>query len=176
MLCTQPYCHYQKQCLPKRQICDILFTDAARALKTQATINGIFFLYCSTFRPSCCTVLFIFSNFVRVHINRREVYSTITIRPSVYSKRSASPPAFCRRKGRDIFLHKRRVIKTHFNRASTMLSLKYFVGFHNFDAKSAKNIDFQASSVYSEHRKPNGFSHKAYETHKAKDITGGFML
>ena len=57
-----------------------------------------------------------------------------------------------------------------------MLSLKYFVSFHNFDAKSAKNIDFQASSVYSEHRKPNGFSHKAYETHKAKDITGGFML
>lgn len=57
-----------------------------------------------------------------------------------------------------------------------MLSLNRFVGFHNFDAKSAKNIDFQASSVYSEHRKPNGFSHKAYETHKAKDITGGFML
>ena len=106
-----------------------------------------------------------------MHINRREVYSIFTIRPSVHPDPPASPLRFADGKA-GLFL----CTRAEWLKFVLIELQSYFVSFHIFEVKSAKAIDFLSNSVYSEHRKPNGFSHKAYEAHKAKDITGGLML
>ena len=87
-----------------------------------------------------------------MHINRREVYSIFTIRPSVHPDTPASPLRFAGGKA-GLFL----CTRAEWLKFVLIELQSYFVSFHIFEVKSAKAIDFLSNSVYSEHRKPNVF-------------------
>ena len=111
-----------------------------------------FSIIITLFGEICYTVLLIFSNSVWVHINRREVYRIFTIRPSVHPDTPASPLRFAGGKA-GLFL----CTRAEWLKFVLIELQSHFVSFHIFEAKSAKAIDFLSNSVYSEHRKPNGF-------------------